>query len=266
LFQRIEPGKRFAGTADGIGKELKIAMNAIHLDNISFSYGGERPFLDNFHVTIPKGEIVTLAGLNGAGKTTLIRIAATLLAPQQGKRHYFENPALTMKQIRRRIGYAAQEIALYQEYTVEENLRLFAGLYGLKNRESQIRIDELASLLQLEDHLNVTIKNCSGGTRRKTHLAVSLLHEPELLILDEPTAGIDIKTAEVILKTLRTLARMDRAVLCAAHSLDEILTLSGRVLVMKNGRMVRELRLPDDSEPFSEMQRQEMKRSMILSL
>ena len=238
-------------------------MHVLQMNQIQFSYGKGQPFIRDFSANIQKGEIVNLAGLNGAGKTTLIRLAATLSTPSSGRCIYFDDPDLPLQQVRRRMGYASQEVALYGDETVLDNLRLFGGLYGLDKQALNHRIMQLSEWLELADNLPVRVNQCSGGTRRKTHLAAAMLHHPELLVLDEPTAGIDIKTADVMMNSLRQLAQDGTAILCAAHSLDEMLTLTGRVMVLHKGEVAGTVELPSEPNKVSDALRQQLKTEII---
>ncbi|SDZ07094.1 ABC transporter ATP-binding protein [Tindallia californiensis] len=222
-------------------------MKALELKKVSYSYDGKHSIIDQISFGVCCGEVVSLMGLNGAGKTTLLEIIATLKKPEKGQRLYFDNETMPISQIRKRIGYVAQEVALYDHFSIEENLDLFGKLYQLPKEEMKEQRQKLYQWLKLDGQENVKIKHCSGGMKRKAHLAAALLHRPKLLILDEPTAGIDAPTAMQIIEFLRGLSKEGVAILCVAHSFEEVLALGGRVIWLKNGRKHQEINLEDVS-------------------
>lgn len=137
-----------------------------------------------------KGEIFGLLGPSGAGKTTLVKQLASLDVPTSGKNFIFQEELPTLS-LMNRVGYMAQADALYEDLSAKENLQFLAALYGLKGKRQTERIQEVMQLVELSDHLNKLVSKYSGGMKRRLSLAITLLHEPELLILDEPTVGID---------------------------------------------------------------------------
>ncbi|SFH99286.1 ABC-2 type transport system ATP-binding protein [Tindallia magadiensis] len=222
-------------------------MKALELKEVSYSYDGKHAIIDQISFGVDCGEVVSLMGLNGAGKTTLLELIATLKKPAKGQCLYFDDETIPIPQIRSQIGYVAQEVALYDHFSIEENLHLFGKLYHLQKEALEEQIQKLLKWLKLEGQGNVKIKHCSGGMKRKAHLAAALLHQPKLLILDEPTAGIDAPTAMQIIESLRGLSKEGVAILCVAHSFEEVLALGGRVIWLKNGRKHQEVNLDDVS-------------------
>ena len=149
-----------------------------------------RPALDGIEVSVAEGTIFGLLGPNGAGKTTAISIMSTLLQPTSGSVIICGIDALQYPgQVRKLIGYVPQEVALYQNLTVRENLRFFGRMYGLRGKTLERRISESIELVGLEESADQRVFTYSGGMKRRANLAAGILHEPKLLFLDEPTWG-----------------------------------------------------------------------------
>jgi ABC-2 type transport system ATP-binding protein len=184
--------------------------------------------LDNISFQMKPGEIVGLVGENGAGKSTLLQLLATVIQPTQGVIQLDNLPySSDIKGIRQIIGYVPQEIAIWEEFTVEENMLFFEKLSWKKRTEEECR--QLCLDMQLT-HWNEEVQSLSGGNKRKLNLALSLLHDPVLLLLDEPTVGIDLKSKMEIGSYLRKLAKSDgKMIMYTSHDMDEITTVCDRV-------------------------------------
>ncbi|MEU8261618.1 ABC transporter ATP-binding protein [Micromonospora sp. NPDC048999] len=201
-------------------------------------YGPVRA-LAGFDLRIAAGEVVGLIGRNGAGKSTFAGIAAGLLRPDQGGvRVDGIDIARDPVQARRRLGLAGQELALYPTATVAENLRLFGGLHGLRGRLLHDRIEDAASALDVTDLLARRVGTLSGGQQRRVHTAAALLHEPAVLLLDEPTVGADPASRQALLATVRARARAGAAVCYTTHYLPELELLGATVALADAGRVV----------------------------
>jgi ABC-2 type transport system ATP-binding protein len=163
----------------------------LELDGLTLAYEG-REVIHNLSLAVMPGQIYGLVGPSGGGKTTLLRAALGLLAPNEGEAYLFGEPALTLpRRLRQRIGYMPQSFTLYPNLTVGENLDFVAGLYGLGWRHRRRRIRETLDAMDLGPHRGKVARDLSGGMQRRLQLAAALLHEPTLLVVDEPTAGID---------------------------------------------------------------------------
>lgn len=222
-------------------------MKILEMKDVSYGYDSKTPLLQHINLTLHQGETFSLMGLNGAGKTTLLKIMATLTQPDAGCCHYFANPEMSLVEVRKQLGYVSQEIALYHQDTIEGNLRFFAQLYQMPRQKSRDEINRLLTWLQLDRHRGMKVKHCSGGMKRKVHLAAALLHGPRLLLLDEPTAGIDKPTAMQMMAALRDLAAAGTVVVCVAHSMEEVLALGGRAVWLKNGGIQQSIQLTGNS-------------------
>jgi ABC-2 type transport system ATP-binding protein len=182
-----------------------------------------------------------LLGPNGAGKTTALRILATLLAPDSGSVRVGGLDALAEpRQVRRLLGYVAQEVALDKILTGRELLRLQADLYHLPAAQRENRLAELIELLGMANWIDRRSGSYSGGMRRRLDLAAGLLHRPRLLVLDEPTVGLDIESRAAIWEVLRLLVRQGTTVLLSSHYLEEVDALADRLAILDAGRVIAE--------------------------
>jgi ABC-2 type transport system ATP-binding protein len=164
---------------------------ALELDGLMLAYDGHE-VIHNLSLAVTPGQIYGLVGPSGGGKTTLLRAALGLLAPHEGEARLFGQPSLTLpRRLRQRVGYMPQSFTLYPNLTVRENLDFVAGLYGLGWRHRRRRIRQTLDTMDLSAHRGKVARDLSGGMQRRLQLAAALLHEPSLLVVDEPTAGID---------------------------------------------------------------------------
>ena len=211
---------------------------ALRVDALSKRYGAIET-VAGVSFDVREGEIFGLLGLNGAGKTTLISMLATELRPSAGDALLLghsvreERPA-----IRRMIGVAPQEIALYPMLTGAENLRFFGRIYDIRGEELTRRVQQLLDFVGLQDRGNDRVATYSGGMRRRLNLAVALVHRPKLILLDEPTAGVDPQSREEILKLVRSLRHDGDAVLYTTHYMDEAEGLCDRLCIINKGKLV----------------------------
>ncbi len=202
---------------------------------------GERVAVDDVSFAIAAGEAYGLLGPNGAGKTTTISIVAGVLAPHAGTVLVAGQPLATgPAPAKRLIGLVPQEIALYPDLSVRDNLRFFGRLQGLGGRRLAQRIDDVLEVVGLRERARERIEACSGGMRRRANIAVGLLHEPRLLILDEPTVGVDPQSRNQILGAIETLGGAGLAALYTTHYMEEAERLCDRIGILDEGRLVAE--------------------------
>jgi ABC-2 type transport system ATP-binding protein len=194
---------------------------------------GDRRVVDALSFRVDRGEIYGLLGPNGAGKSTTIDLLCGLLTPDSGRVVFASGSASS-------VGLVPQELALYLDLTVEDNLRFFARLYGLGRREAAERIAQLLGETGLTDRAASLVSQLSGGMKRKLNIASSLLHRPELVVLDEPTAGVDIEARFAIWELVRRLRASGVGVLLTTHALEEAEELCTRVGFLNAGRLVAE--------------------------
>ena len=215
-------------------------MSLIVLDHLEKSYGTISARRD-LSLQVPEGCLYGLLGPNGAGKTTTLRILATLLAPDLGNVRIAGLDALKdQRDVRRLIGYVAQEVAIDKILTGRELLELQGDLYHLRPKQRNQRIDELIEMLGMDPWIDRRCGTYSGGMRRRLDLAAGLLHRPQLLILDEPTVGLDIESLAVIWNVLRDLRDQGTTVLLSTHYLEEVEALADRMAIIDAGTVIAE--------------------------
>ncbi len=199
----------------------------LNVRDLSKNYG-EKHVLHKINFHIHKGEIVGLVGENGAGKSTLLHILATIEKQSSGHFSIDEEPDSKPANIRKKIGFVPQEVALWEDFTVKENMTFFEKL-SWKRRS----IDELKKLCEAMhlDAWNTKVRALSGGMKRKLNMAISLIHDPPILFLDEPTVGIDLKSKKEIADYLTHIATTkDKTILYISHDMDEITSMCTRVI------------------------------------
>ena len=215
-------------------------MALIELRNISKTYGNVTA-LRELDLTVPEGCLYGLLGPNGAGKTTAMRILATLLAPEQGSVHVDGVDALAdPRAVRRLLGYVAQDVAIDKILSGRELLQLQGDLYHLRRGHRDERIADLIRRLDMADWIDRRCGTYSGGMRRRLDLAAGLLHRPRLLVLDEPTVGLDIESRSAIWQLLRQLVQEGTTVLLSSHYLEEVEALADRMAIIDDGRVIAE--------------------------
>lgn len=199
----------------------------------------DHPSIDDLSFTFESGKIVGLLGPNGAGKTTTISILCGLIKDYSGD---VEVLGLNLKQhsdaIKHLIGVVPQQIALYPNLSCHENLNYFGNLHKLERNSLQKKIAELLHQFGLHEHANKQIKNFSGGMKRRANIIASLLSEPRLLILDEPTAGVDVQSRSMILGFLKEYNQQGNSIIYTSHLLDEAELLCDEVLIIDQGKHV----------------------------
>ncbi len=215
--------------------------HAIATDSLSRSFDGVAA-VDGLDLAIPRGEVYGFLGPNGAGKTTTVRMLCTLLAPTSGRAEVAGYDIVDRpEQVRLRIGAALQEAALDPRQTGTELLRLQGRLYGLDREEIDARVRQLAELIELGDALDRRIDTYSGGMKRRLDLAAALVHNPEVLFLDEPTTGLDPPTRVRVWDEVRRLnANLGMTILLTTQYLEEADALADRVGIIDAGRLVAE--------------------------
>jgi ABC-2 type transport system ATP-binding protein len=202
---------------------------------------GDRTAVDGVSFKIDAGECYGLLGPNGAGKTTTISLACGLLESDDGEVLVEGNRLLpTSVELKSVIGYVPQEIALYPELSAEDNLRFFGRLYGLNGKKLDARVKSVIEIVGLADRSREKVDGFSGGMKRRANIAAGLLHEPHLLVLDEPTVGVDPQSRNTILETVMQLRDAGLAVLYTTHYMEEAEKLCNRVGIIDGGHLVAE--------------------------
>ncbi len=197
---------------------------------------GKNPVLDNLNFQIYKGEIFGLLGPNGAGKSTFISILTTLIKPTSGD--ILIDSFSVAKQpgrVKTGIGFVPQDIALYPMLSGLDNLNFWAGIYNLKGREKRNRVEEALTIVKLEDRAKDRVSEYSGGMKRRLNIAVALLHKPDLLVMDEPTVGVDIQSRKYIFEALGRLKAEGRTIVFTSHYVDEMEEFCDRIAILDRG-------------------------------
>ena len=211
---------------------------ALRVVGLSKHYGTTTA-VSRLNFEIREGEIFGLLGPNGAGKTSTIAMLATQRRPSDGDAMLFGHSARKEPyQVRQMIGFAPQEISLYPELTAAENLQFFGRIYGMNRAELGPRVEELLSMVGLYLHGDKRVGTFSGGMKRRLNLAVSIVHRPKLILLDEPTAGVDPESREQILNIIGGLRDNGCAILYTTHYMEEAERLCDRVGILSEGRLV----------------------------
>ena len=215
-------------------------MALIELRQLNKAYG-DVSALAGLDLDVPEACLYGLLGPNGAGKTTALRILATLLAPDSGQVQIDGVDALKdPRSVRRRLGYVAQEVAIDKILTGRELLQLQGDLFHLPRRLRDEQIDDLIDRLAMNEWVDRRCGTYSGGMRRRLDLAAGLLHRPKLLVLDEPTVGLDIESRAAIWELLRELVRDGTGILLSSHYLEEVEALADRMAIIDAGRVIAE--------------------------
>ena len=200
---------------------------------------GELTAVDGISFSVREGEIFGFLGPNGAGKTTTISMICGLLSPDEGEvlvdgRSLRDEP----REVKRLLGMVPQDVAVYGELSARQNLSFWGGIFGLRGAALRSRIDELLLQVGLEDRDRDPVKNFSGGMKRRLNLAMGLVHDPRLILLDEPTVGIDPQARRKILDIVRQIVGTGRTVLYTTHYLEEAEELCDRLAIIDHGRIL----------------------------
>ena len=200
---------------------------------------GEHIILDNLNFDIEEGSVFGLIGKSGCGKTTLLNLIIGFLKPNKGAIHYSGKNITTLgNELGKNIGFACQEGSFYKKLTIAENLNYFGRLYGLEKNEINERIKILLETFGLQDASDTFGHNLSIGMQKRLDIACSLIHDPEVLILDEPTANLDPTLRKNILELIKKINESGTTVIISSHILDDISTLCDKVLVINDKRII----------------------------
>jgi ABC-2 type transport system ATP-binding protein len=215
-----------------------MAVPVLDVHDLRKNYG-RTTALAGVSFAVGPGEMFGLLGPNGAGKTTLLSIVSSLMEPSGG-RVEIEGRTLDMRDrsLRRRIGIVPQELAIYGELTARENLHFFGALYGLSGAALASRVDEVLGTIGLADRAIERAENFSGGMKRRLNLGAALVHQPTLLLLDEPTTGVDPQSRNHIFEEVRRINAAGVTVVYTSHYMEEVQALCPRVGIIDHGRLI----------------------------
>ncbi len=215
-----------------MGKDL------LSIKNLVKTFQGNK-VLNGLSFKVNHSEILGVLGPNGAGKSTTFSIVTGLLRSDRGQVE-FEGYSISshLKKYKKSIGVVPQEISLYTNMTIYENLTFFGKIYGVRGKQLKEKVDELIESIHLIDKRNSYIGQLSGGMKRRVNIAAALIHDPKLIIMDEPTVGIDPQSRSLIWDLILRLREEGKSVIITSHYVDEIERLSDRVLIFNNGEVV----------------------------
>jgi ABC-2 type transport system ATP-binding protein len=213
-------------------------MELIRVEHISKHFKKIQAVDDiSFHVG--KGEILGLLGPNGAGKSTTISMISTLLKPDSGDIYYADTSITDKpKVIQESLGYVPQEIALYPMLSGKDNLSFWGRNYGIKGDRLKQKMEEISEVIGIKERLKDKVKTYSGGMKRRLNIGVALLHDPEIIIMDEPTVGIDPQSRKHILDTVLALNKQGMTVIYTSHYMEEVEYLCDRICIMDQGKII----------------------------
>jgi ABC-2 type transport system ATP-binding protein len=215
---------------------------------------GDFTAVDNLSLEVPRGSICAFMGPNGAGKSTTVNMLTGLLAPSSGDATV---AGLSIRnggtELKRRIGVLPANLGLFDDLTVEEHLRLTGDVYGLAGEETRARASQLLRVLDLEHGRDVFASRCSSGMRKKTALAMALIHNPPVLFLDEPLEAVDPMTSRVIIELLSSVAQRGTTVFLTSHILSAIERMATHFIVIRGGRIVWDSTAAGLTRPLEEL-------------
>ena len=213
-------------------------MPFLETSHLSKSYPGIQA-IDDLSFSVEAGETFALLGPNGSGKSTTLMMLAGLAEPDSGRIEIDgESMSSHPQRLRRILGIVPQNLAVYLDLTARQNLDFFGGIYGLDSKSRRRRSDYVLELAGLGDRADDLVHTYSGGMKRRLNLGIALLHEPRLLILDEPTVGVDPESRARMLNSIRELSRSGMTIVYASHYMEEVQAICGRAAILNHGRLV----------------------------
>lgn len=215
-------------------------MNALQIKGLIKRFG-DITAVDSVDLSVTQGEIFGLLGPNGAGKSTLINMVCGLLQPNAGTISLFEKDISKNSYFAKtNIGIVPQDIALYNDLTAYENVAFFAGLYGVKGKQAKEAVDEALGFVGLSEQAKRFPKTFSGGMKRRLNIACAIAHKPKLIIMDEPTVGIDPQSRNHILQSVKELNKLGSTVIYTSHYMEEVEEVCTRIAIMDHGKVIAE--------------------------
>lgn len=223
---------------------VQKGIQAIVSEGLSKTYGHTLA-LDQVSIKVEPGSFYGLLGPNGAGKSTLMKLMVGVLAPTGGSIEVFGHKAGKGDEVRRMVGYVPQDIALYGSLTGKQNLQFFGSLYGLSGQPLKRSIEEVLEFVGLTEKAGESVKSYSGGMKRRLNIAAALLHKPGLLLLDEPTVGVDPHSRQRMFEMLKHLQAEGTTVVYSSHYMEEVEELCDTVGIIDRGKLIEQDPLPD---------------------
>jgi len=213
-------------------------MSILEINNITKNFKDIKA-VDDLSFSIEEGEVFGLLGPNGAGKSTTISMISTLIKPDLGDIFYRGNSILkNPNELEKELGLVPQDIALYPSLSGYDNLKFWGHVYGIRGKELNKRIMEISEMIGLSDRLKDRVDKYSGGMKRRLNIGAALIHRPKLLIMDEPTVGIDPQSRNHILNTVKNLNKEGMTIIYTSHYMEEAEELCDRICIMDNGQLL----------------------------
>jgi ABC-2 type transport system ATP-binding protein len=213
-------------------------MSFVEIQDVVKKYGS-KVSVDHLNLNLHEGEVFGLLGPNGAGKSTTIKMLSGLLKIDQGD---MKLDGISVKshplEVKRRIGLVPQDLAIYESLSARENINFFAKLYGLRGSLLKERVDEALDFVALTDRQRDKPSSFSGGMKRRLNIACAIMHHPKLIIMDEPTVGIDPQSRNHILESVRKLNKMGSTIIYTSHYMEEVAAISTRVGIIDHGHLI----------------------------
>ncbi|GAA0076847.1 ABC transporter ATP-binding protein [Clostridium sp. CTA-5] len=216
-------------------------MNSILcVNNLDKSYG-EKHVVQEISFKVNEGEILCFLGPNGAGKSTTINILCGILGYDAGEIDYKgRDVKVCLNEFKKHLGVVPQELAIYEDLSAEQNVKFFASLYGLRGKELEDKVSKALEFVGLLERRKDKSKTFSGGMKRRLNIACAIAHEPELVIMDEPTVGIDPQSRNHILNSIKKLSKQGTTIIYTTHYMEEVEEISTRILIMDSGNIIAE--------------------------
>lgn len=214
-------------------------MSLIQVRELSKGFGRSL-VLEKVSLDVEENEIFGIIGINGSGKTTLLKLMIGYYKPDSGAVFYQGRPLRkSLKQLKKDFGFTTQESSFYPKLTVIENIKYFGSLYGLKNAQININMRRILALVELEESANMLAEHLSGGMQRRLDMACSLIHNPKILILDEPTEDLDPLLRKDIVRLIKKINSLGTTVIITSHLLDDIEILCDRIAILHDRKIIK---------------------------
>lgn len=236
----------------------------VKVTNLSKSFKNVNA-VNNVSFTVEPGEIVGLLGENGAGKTTTLRMLATMLKPTSGTVEINGYDILNDgDKVRSQIGILfGGEVGLYDRLTARENIRYFAMLNGISKEEADKNISELCKLLDMDEYIDRRVGKFSRGMKQKVAIARSIIHNPKVMLFDEPTMGLDVTASRIVQNFIFKCKEENKAIIFSSHSMQEVEKLCDRVIIINKGKIIENIRIQDLKEKYKNNDLEEVFVSLI---
>jgi sodium transport system ATP-binding protein len=236
----------------------------VKVTNLSKSFKNVNA-VSNVNFTVEAGEIVGLLGENGAGKTTTLRMLATMLKPTEGTVEINGYDIINDgDKVRSQIGILfGGEVGLYDRLTARENIRYFAMLNGISKEEADKNISELCKLLDMDEYIDRRVGKFSRGMKQKVAIARSIIHNPKVMLFDEPTMGLDVTASRIVQNFIFKCKEENKAIIFSSHSMQEVEKLCDRVIIINKGKIIENIRIQELKEKYKNNDLEEVFVSLI---